>query len=72
MRVIESRAAEVTYKSATSSQGTYDIGTGVWDVGNLAGGNSATLTLVVTVDSSTTGTLTNDVSVIGEQDATEP
>jgi hypothetical protein len=66
--VTETLPAVVTYKSDSPSQGSYDSGTGVWDVGDLASGDSATLTLVVTVDPSTTGTLTNNVSVIGEQD----
>jgi len=66
--VTDTLPSGVTYKSDIPSQGSYDSSTGVWDVGNLASGNSATLTLVVTVDSSTTGTLTNNVSVIGEQD----
>jgi len=72
VNVTETLPSGVTYKSDSPSQGTYDSGTGVWDVGNLASGNGATLTLVVTVDSSTTGTLTNDVSAIGEQDDPDP
>jgi uncharacterized repeat protein (TIGR01451 family) len=70
--VTDTLPSGVTYNSDTPSQGSYDNSTGVWDVGNLASGASATLILVVTVDSSTTGTLTNDVSVIGEQDDPDP
>ena len=36
--------AGVTYVSDTPSQGSYDSGSGVWTVGNLADSASATLT----------------------------
>jgi uncharacterized repeat protein (TIGR01451 family) len=42
---------------ASPTQGTYDAGTGVWAVGALPVGGSATLTLAVRVDAP--GTLTN-------------
>src|SRR5262249_54038449 len=35
--------------TATPSQGSYDSGSGVWTVGTLANGGSATLTLTATV-----------------------
>ncbi|MCB9296620.1 MAG: DUF11 domain-containing protein [Lewinellaceae bacterium] len=38
-----------TYSGFTTSQGTYNNGTGVWSVGTLAAGGSATLTLTATV-----------------------
>ena len=59
--VIELRASGVTYKSGTPSQGTYNISTGIWDIGNMGSGNSTTLILVVTVNSYTTGTISNQV-----------
>jgi uncharacterized repeat protein (TIGR01451 family) len=43
----------VTVSSATSaSQGSYNLGSGLWSVGSLANGASATLTLVLSVPSS--------------------
>ena len=48
------------------SQGTYNSGSGVWTVGDLANGASATLTLTATVDAGTAGsTITNTAAVTG-------
>ncbi|MEO1021087.1 MAG: SdrD B-like domain-containing protein [Bacteroidota bacterium] len=56
--------AGVTFSSASTSQGTFNSGTDVWDVGNIAPLGSATLTLNVTVDSGTEGnTVTNTASI---------
>jgi len=56
--------AGVTYVSDTPSQGSYVSGTGVWDVGTLAGSSSVTLTIDATVDSGTGGTsITNNAEV---------
>lgn len=55
----------VTFASATPSQGSYVSATGVWTVGSLANGASATLTMNVTVNTGTAGrTITNTGSVI--------
>lgn len=60
----------VTFQSAGATQGTYDAGTGVWTVGTVAGGGSATLTLNVTVNSGTIGsTITNTASVTSLSEA---
>ncbi|MBO6573951.1 MAG: DUF11 domain-containing protein [Rhodothermales bacterium] len=40
----------LTYKSSTPSQGTYNSGTGEWNVGTLTASGTATLSIVVTVD----------------------
>ena len=54
----------VTYVSRTLTQGTYSSGTGVWVVGSVASGGSATLTLTATVDAGTGGsTIVNTASV---------
>ncbi len=45
----------LTLKSADPDQGSYDAGTGVWDVGDLADGDTAQLPLVATIDLGTTG-----------------
>ena len=50
-----------TYVSSIASSGNFVSGTGVWTIGNLANGASATLTLVATVNN--TGTYNNPVSV---------
>ncbi|MEQ8676771.1 MAG: PKD domain-containing protein [Aggregatilineales bacterium] len=54
----------VTYVSNTASQGTYTAGTGVWNIGSLANGASATLTISATVDAGTQGqTIVNNSSI---------
>jgi uncharacterized repeat protein (TIGR01451 family) len=49
--------AGVTFVSATPSRGTYNIGTGIWNIGNLAVGVTVTLQITVTVN--TTNRVTN-------------
>jgi len=51
----------LTFVSSTASHGSYDATTGLWDVGQLVVGTSATLEITVTVDG--TGTITNTASV---------
>ncbi len=54
----------LTFVSATSSQGTYTSSTGAWDVGDLAVGSNAMLTIQATVNSGTAGTsITNTANV---------
>src|SRR5690606_14095094 len=65
--VTDTLPAGVSFVSATPTQGTFSSATGVWSVGNLNSGASATLTLVVTVNPCTTGSLSNGVAVSGNQ-----
>jgi uncharacterized repeat protein (TIGR01451 family) len=54
VRVEDALPAGLSFVGATPSQGSYDAGTGLWTVGNLAAsgaGAVATLTLAATVDS---------------------
>jgi uncharacterized repeat protein (TIGR01451 family) len=64
----------VTFVSATASQGTAvnANGTITATLGNLASDASATVTIVVTVDPSTRGTITNTASVAGTETDTQP
>lgn len=56
--------AGVSYSSASASQGFYDIGTFVWDVGPMAAGQVVTLDLIATVDGGTIGqTITNQATI---------
>jgi uncharacterized repeat protein (TIGR01451 family) len=41
--------AGINFTNATSSMGTYNSQTGIWDVGNVASGSNATLTLTGTI-----------------------
>ena len=57
----DSLPAGMTFVTSTPSQGTYDGGTGVWTVGTLASGASATLQIAASVTS--TGIKTNTTQV---------
>jgi uncharacterized repeat protein (TIGR01451 family) len=61
--VTDTLPSGVSFDSAVASQGTYNSVTGEWMVGELADGSDATLTLVLTVDPSTRGTLSNTAEV---------
>jgi uncharacterized repeat protein (TIGR01451 family) len=49
LQVTDVLPAGFTFVSATASQGAYVAGTGVWDVGVLTNGSTATLQITVTV-----------------------
>jgi uncharacterized repeat protein (TIGR01451 family) len=65
--VTDTLPAGVTFKSALPAPGTYNSGTGVWTVGNLANGGTATLNLMVNINApAVDGTvLTNVVKITG-------
>jgi hypothetical protein len=57
--------AGVTYVSDAPTQGVYVSGTGVWTVGTINNGASATLKIQATVDAGTAGsTITNSVTAV--------
>jgi uncharacterized repeat protein (TIGR01451 family) len=56
--------AGLTYVTSTPSQGSYTSGTGDWNIGAIANGNSATLSLTATVTS--TGALINTATKSAE------
>ncbi|MCS7198572.1 MAG: hypothetical protein NZ930_07870, partial [Candidatus Bipolaricaulota bacterium] len=55
--------AGLSLVSYTVSQGSYNPGTGIWAIGNLPNGATATLTITATVTAS--GSITNIAQVIG-------
>ena len=59
-----------TFISATPSQGTYDSATGLWSVGSLATGATATLAIVGQVTGS--GVLTNTATATGAEADPDP
>jgi uncharacterized repeat protein (TIGR01451 family) len=59
--VLDQLPAGLAFVTSTQTQGTYNSGTGVWTVGDLASGASATLTLTATF--SGTGSVTNTAQV---------
>ncbi|MBI5670636.1 MAG: DUF11 domain-containing protein [Chloroflexi bacterium] len=59
---------EVSFVSASSSQGNYEPGNGEWVIGTLEAEESVTLNIVTTVNSVAPGTtFTNTVSIRGDQ-----
>jgi len=60
--VLDSLPAGLTFVSSTPSQGSYVNGTGIWTVGTLTNGGSATLQIVATVVTSGAKTNTAQVS----------
>lgn len=67
--VTEPLPPEITFRSATASQGSYNRRTGIWSVGNLANGNEATLQITATGD--IPGSITN-TAVISALDQDDP
>ena len=66
VEVVESLPAGITFTGAAPSKGDYDEGLSVWSVGDLAVGETATLTLTATVDAGTDGTIiTNSADIYG-------
>jgi uncharacterized repeat protein (TIGR01451 family) len=60
----------LTFVSATPSHGTYEIGTGLWDIGAQDNGEVRTLVVTVSVDAGTAGTTLNAAATVtsGHQD----
>jgi uncharacterized repeat protein (TIGR01451 family) len=58
----------VTFVSASTGAGAYDPATGVWTVGTVADGDSATLEIVVTVDAAGPVTNTAGITAVAEDD----
>ena len=69
VKISDTLPSDVTYVSATPSQGTASIAGGVLTVslGNLADGATATTTVVVTVNSSASGTIPNTATIAGNE-----
>lgn len=70
--VVDTLPAGVAYQSSTTTQGTVSAaGSAVTAaVGQLASGASATVTIIVTVDPATRGTITNVATVTGNETET--
>jgi uncharacterized repeat protein (TIGR01451 family) len=67
VHVTDKLPAGLTFNSYTASQGTYNSGTGIWNIGTLVNGASAVLSLFVTPAVSTAGTtITNTATSTGQ------
>ncbi len=62
---------EVTYQSYSASQGTYVNGSGIWSIGNLADGASATLTITGILNCAC-GTTVFNTATITDVDQPDP
>lgn len=58
----------LTFVSSSTTQGDYNAGTGLWTVGSLSNGNSATLLITATVNPGTAGTAITNVAEISAVD----
>jgi uncharacterized repeat protein (TIGR01451 family) len=56
--------AGVTFVSASTTQGTYDAGTGLWTVGNMVAATSDDLVITATVDPGTLGQTIVNTAVV--------
>ncbi|MDO5842344.1 MAG: hypothetical protein Q4Q24_03675, partial [Methanobrevibacter ruminantium] len=56
---------KLVYVSSSPSAGTYDKNNGIWNIGNLANGNTATLVITVRVNS--IGSIENNANVTSDQ-----
>ena len=63
----------VTFVSASTSNGSYINGTGVWTIGSIPKFNAVSLEILATVDSGTNGqTITNTISQTATGDQADP
>jgi uncharacterized repeat protein (TIGR01451 family) len=62
----------LTYQSYSASQGTYNSGSGLWSVGGLSDGASATLQIGATVNAGTAGSTINNTASATPVGQTDP
>ncbi len=64
LTIIDQIPSGLAYISSSATKGTYANSTGIWTIGNLANGETATLTLSATVNAGTEGNqITNSIDV---------
>ncbi|WP_334056460.1 isopeptide-forming domain-containing fimbrial protein [Polaribacter sp. P097] len=62
----------VSFVSSSTTAGSYDDSSGIWTIGNINQGATATLTITATVDAGTLGNvITNTISARGAGDQTD-
>ena len=67
----DSLPAGVTYVSDNGG-GAYNSGSGVWNIGGIGSGGSATLQITVTIDTGTTGTTITNGAIISGANEPDP
>ena len=70
--LIDQLPAGLTYVGDTSAGGTYDPATGLWTIGTLNVGDTATITISATVDAGQAGTTINNVTTAATGDQMDP
>jgi len=72
VQIDDALPAGLTFSSASPDHGIYDSGTGIWTIGGLSAGESATLDLSVTVDAGTAGNTITNTAFVSAADQTDP
>ncbi|MGQ0721389.1 MAG: DNRLRE domain-containing protein [Candidatus Eiseniibacteriota bacterium] len=70
--VADTLPSQVTFVGAVLSQGTYDDASGLWDLGALAAGDSASLRITVQVDPGTAGQVVTNTALLAGADQADP
>ena len=68
----DSLPAGISLTGGTISQGSYDAATGIFDIGTLNVGDTATLTLIGTVDAGQGGNTITNITTAATGDQTDP
>ncbi|WP_018126668.1 GEVED domain-containing protein [Balneola vulgaris] len=74
VKVTDQLPAGVTYSSHSETQGSYNVSTGVWNIGTLAQGSATTVTLTITatVDENTLGNSIDNNAEITSLNESDP
>jgi len=72
IEVTDNLPAGVTYVSYSSTQGTYNSGTGLWNITSIANPGTAVLTLTATVDTGTALTSITNTASLSAADQVDP
>ncbi len=68
VQVVSTWPTGLSLLSATPDQGTYDQGTGVWDLGNLNVGAVQTITFTASINAGTAGDMLSSLAVVAGLD----
>jgi len=68
----DSLPAGITFTGSSTTQGNYDVATGLFDIGTLNVGQTATLTLTGTVDVGQGGNTITNITTAATGDQTDP
>ncbi len=72
LQITDILPANVTFQSAVPSAGSYAVGTGIWTIGSLATGSTATLTLTVNAKPGTAGVTLSNTATMSVLTQTDP